>query len=970
MRLGMNLMVLGGPGGGVAGGISGDGAAVSAGVRPRVRAGTPSAGPRDPMAPTSAAWGNGGVGCAPVGLPGHVELEPAVARPGGRLTIRYRMGSGALSDCARMGGPLLLHLGWNDWHASMPVQDLAMREIPSWDEEGGRPSAAAAAARYGEDDMEDSEDEGDGDADEERRDNLMSRARRQGSSEAIPSLLGAGVSGYADVVGMARKSRKNEGLKSRSLGDLQRLGSALGAVGEEEDDGENYTMEQEVSRLTHSERGGGVASDEDEDMSFARRASPGLHASSSLPVLTRSSSWSHEVSVEVPVDVYAVNFVFKTMDNRFDNNHGKDFRVEIRDGLQNEPAHSHNGWAMDEASARNGGGAGNAGPTSRPEKGASMDDAYVMEECSTSEGRDGLDWVRESVFYHIFPDRFSRSTKRGERPGYVLDSWGAPPQHEGFQGGDLDGVVERLDYLQGLGVNALYLTPVFQSSSNHRYHVNNYYEVCPLLGGDAALQRLLDAAHGRGMRVVMDGVFNHSGRGHPAFVDLVENQERSAYRDWYKVRGFPVRPYGGGDANYECWYDMPALPKWNVKNSGVRAHLLGAAKFWLDRGIDGWRLDCPGDVESPVAPDSASSPSFWREFRETCSGVKEGVYLCGEIWTVAPEWCGGLVQDDGTRLNAGAVGDVPSSASAPITAAEEERAARSSPPTSAKRPGYFDGLMNYTLGNIMLGFFGADVVRSSSTVGGEYGIKPLGARAFAKGLDAVHAAYASAPAARYLHLNLVDSHDTARVLWMLQGDKSALKLAMSLMCSVPGAPMLYYGTEVGMTGGPDPDNRRAFPWYDQGSWDKDLLGFTSRALHVRRSHPVLNYGSYAKAPFRVISPSGVGNGEGNGAVGADDCVYVSVRTLSAEGSRGMRSTPSMAVSVFNAGYVGVDVDIDVGSARSSSLPWATREVLVDRLGGMGGTPIPKPAQAEVLSNGFLERLHVPARSALLLVTEH
>src|SRR5215216_6424458 len=156
-------------------------------------------------------------------------------------------------------------------------------------------------------------------------------------------------------------------------------------------------------------------------------------------------------------------------------------------------------------------------------------------------------WVRDAVFYQIFPDRFAGSS-RVPKPG-PLEAWDAPPTNYGFKGGDLLGIVEHLDHIESLGANALYLTPVFQSASNHRYHTYDYLAVDPLLGGDAALRELLDAAHGRGMRVILDGVFNHTGRGFWPFHHVLETGAGSPYRTWFQfdedalARGVPVNAY-------------------------------------------------------------------------------------------------------------------------------------------------------------------------------------------------------------------------------------------------------------------------------------------------------------------------------------------------------------------------------------------------------------------------------------------
>ena len=174
-------------------------------------------------------------------------------------------------------------------------------------------------------------------------------------------------------------------------------------------------------------------------------------------------------------------------------------------------------------------------------------------------------WARDAIFYQIFPDRFARSD-RVAKPSN-LEPWDSPPTISGFKGGDLLGVVERLDYLQDLGINALYFNPIFQSAANHRYHTHDYYQVDPILGGNAALRVLLDEAHRRGMRVMLDGVFNHASRGFFQFNHIVENGPASPYVDWFYVKQFPLRPYFApkGQQGYLAWWDLPALPKLKVE---------------------------------------------------------------------------------------------------------------------------------------------------------------------------------------------------------------------------------------------------------------------------------------------------------------------------------------------------------------------------------------------------------------------
>ncbi len=443
---------------------------------------------------------------------------------------------------------------------------------------------------------------------------------------------------------------------------------------------------------------------------------------------------------------------------------------------------------------------------------------------------DTPDWVRDAVFYQIFPDRFAAS-HRVAKPG-PLEPWDAPPTPHGFKGGDLLGIVARLPYLADLGVTALYLTPVFASASNHRYHTYDYLQVNPLLGGDAALRELLDAAHGRGMRVVLDGVFNHTGRGFWPFHHVLETAGASPYRRWFHYddaaldAGQPVLAYPtaatrngvstdepsagetapAGDGSwslrrlgYRAWWDLPALPKLNTDEPAVREYLLGVAEHWIRFGIDGWRLDVPAEIQDE---------SFWHAFRQRVRAINPEAYLVGEIWHVAPEWL---------------------------------------------RGDRFDALMNYPLGEAILSFVGArhldlELLRSHH----EYGpnVRPIDAAAFAARLVMLLAEYD--PAVTAVQLNLLDSHDTPRVRTIVSGDRDSYRLAVLLQATLPGAPCLYYGDEIGIEGGNDPDCRRAFPWNGDG-WDHDLLGFVRAILALRRDEAPLRRGE-----LRVLAADGDG----------------------------------------------------------------------------------------------------------------
>jgi cyclomaltodextrinase len=412
-------------------------------------------------------------------------------------------------------------------------------------------------------------------------------------------------------------------------------------------------------------------------------------------------------------------------------------------------------------------------------------------------------WVRDAVFYEIFPDRFAASD-RVTKPG-PLEAWASPPTNHGFKGGDLLGIAEHLDHIAELGATALYLTPVFQSASNHRYHTYDYLKVDPLLGGDAALRELLDRAHDRGIRVILDGVFNHTGRGFWPFNHVLETGAGSPYRHWFNVdqealdQGRSLDAYPSGrhrwdpDTSteparsrygYDAWWGIPDLPKLNVAEPAVREYLWQVGEHWLRFGIDGWRLDVPAEI---------NDPPFWAEFRRRCRAVNPEVYLVGEIWHPAAEWVAGDP---------------------------------------------FDGLMNYPLAKAILGFVGGGSLNDGLLqLHNEYRqVVRLDGPAFAGRLTELLSMYG--PASNAAQLNVLGSHDTPRIHSLLEGDREALELAGLLQATFPGAPCIYYGDEIGLAGGMDPDSRRAFPW-DRAAWDEEILGSTRAALALRHAEPAL-----------------------------------------------------------------------------------------------------------------------------------
>lgn len=423
-------------------------------------------------------------------------------------------------------------------------------------------------------------------------------------------------------------------------------------------------------------------------------------------------------------------------------------------------------------------------------------------------------WPADRVFYQVFPDRFARSG-RVPAPG-DLEAWETPPTTFGFKGGDLYGLADRLDELAELGIGGIYLNPIFAAASNHRYNAWDYHEVDPLLGGTPAFRAFLDAAHERDIKVVLDGVFNHSGRGFFPFQHVLDNGPASPYRDWFYLdeevlagrRRF--EPYAADrPAGYRSWWDHRSLPKIRVEHPPARAYLLDVAERWLRFGIDGWRLDVPADVEDPT---------FWPEFRRRVRAVRDDAYLVGEIWSESPDWLTG------------------------------DR---------------FDALMNYPLGMAILGFASGGWVDQGAIDGQiDYRafLKPLDGAVFGSRVEALLAAHD--PATTSVQYNLIGSHDAPRARTVLAGDAAALRLATLLLLVLPGTPSLYYGDELGMEGGPDPGCRGSYPAAPDET-QLAMRAFTKACVWARREHRALRRGTtrVAGAGGRAVALAREADGE-------------------------------------------------------------------------------------------------------------
>ncbi len=253
-------------------------------------------------------------------------------------------------------------------------------------------------------------------------------------------------------------------------------------------------------------------------------------------------------------------------------------------------------------------------------------------------------WVKHAVFYQIFPDRFARSVPPHQKwlLDVPLEDWDAAPTFHGYKGGNLWGVIEQLDYLQDLGINAIYLNPIFISVCNHRYHTLDYYQVDPLLGGDEAFASLLKEVHRRNIKLVLDGTFNHASRGFYFFNDILENGSNSPWLDWFKIQGWPIAPYDESrPANYASWNNHRALPEFNTDCPGVREYIMRVGEHWIQLGADGWRLD---------SADYIKTSGFWQEFRDRVKAINPEAYIVGEIPMDASEWLDGTQFDGVSSL--------------------------------------------------------------------------------------------------------------------------------------------------------------------------------------------------------------------------------------------------------------------------------------------------------------------------------
>lgn len=377
------------------------------------------------------------------------------------------------------------------------------------------------------------------------------------------------------------------------------------------------------------------------------------------------------------------------------------------------------------------------------------------------------DWSRDAVIYHILVDRFARG---GGRP------WNEVASIDEIYGGDLSGILERLDYLQQLGVNTLYLSPIFPCPNHHRYNATDYFAIDPVVGTQADFRRLLDTLHERGMRIILDFVPNHWSDQHATFQSAISDPN-SPYRDWYTFTHYPDE--------YECFFNVRSMPKINLRNPDARKYMCDAAAYWLNFGVDGLRLDYS------IGP----APDFWADFRLATRKANPDCWVFGEVVD--------------------------------------------SPNAQIVFTGLLDGCLDFLLLEAFRQTFAArrwDAGKLAAFLAGHFSQFPP---------------EFSRPA-------FLDNHDMDRFLWAAGGNLEALKLAALCQFTLPGAPLIYYGTEVGLSQERATRDRRGgfgkleearlpMPW--GAGQNKELLQYYRQLAALRQREKALRRGGWELESF-------------------------------------------------------------------------------------------------------------------------
>ena len=379
-------------------------------------------------------------------------------------------------------------------------------------------------------------------------------------------------------------------------------------------------------------------------------------------------------------------------------------------------------------------------------------------------------WVNDTIWYQIFPERFCNGDPSNDPEGVLEWRNKGSVTNQEFFGGDLQGIINKLDYLQDLGVSGLYLTPINEAPSSHKYDTTDYTKIDPHFGTEETMIKLVEEAHARGIRIMLDGVFNHCGKFFEPWQDVEKRGPESPYFDWFMINEWPF-DHEKGAAKCKQYYTFAfydSMPKLNTNNPEVRKYIIDVCETWVKKyNVDGIRLDVANEI----------SHLFCKELRTRMKAINPDIYILGEIWHDAMPWLRG---DE------------------------------------------FDAVMNYPLGGSIKDFW---VDKSLTNEDFEYMINRCYTNYMQQTNDVL--------------FNLLDSHDTKR----LRSDVRNLDeyfQQIAVLFTMPGSPCIYYGTEIAMEGGHDPDCRRCMPWEEIEAGDyNDRIAIIKQLLWLRKNEPLL-----------------------------------------------------------------------------------------------------------------------------------
>ena len=396
-------------------------------------------------------------------------------------------------------------------------------------------------------------------------------------------------------------------------------------------------------------------------------------------------------------------------------------------------------------------------------------------------------WFKEGILYHIFVDRFNRvgKTNNPKKNSFIYANWEDTPMYIknkenevvrwDFYGGNLKGIISKLNYLKSLGVSIIYLSPIFESQSNHKYDTGDYKSIDPMFGDERIFEELIEEASKKGMNIILDGVFSHTGDDSIYFnkygnYDSVGayQSENSKYRSWYNFEKYPDK--------YSCWWGVKSLPNVNELEKSYIDYIIkdedSVIKKWMNYGVKGWRLDVVDELPT----------QFLEELRDETLNIDKESILIGEVW-----------EDASNKISY-----------------EERR--------KYLLGKQLNGVTGYLFKDIVVDFL-KNNIDSSEVYNRFMSIKE----------NYPKEAFKS-------NLNLIGTHDTRRILTELNEDIELLKLAVAMQMTFEGVPYVYYGDETGLLGEKDPDNRRTYPWKNE---DKDILNFYKKIIKYRKHSEVL-----------------------------------------------------------------------------------------------------------------------------------